>query len=127
MSIEERFRDRDLRRLLQQTESAITSMEEMRRTIQTWLGEDVVDMPPDWRVRSLIVWAAVKRRGDVVEYEEFKRILQKIGYSPQAIGGFFAGDNSSMIHVGEDKVALRRWAAEEVEYYEDWLRTQDVP
>ena len=72
-------------------------------------------------VRRLRVWKKIQDRGGVVTREELHEIVEEIGMDPRGLGGFFAGPDSSLVHVAQDKIALRQWAAEEVERYRRWL------
>ena len=117
----------DVRNLLQKVETIIADMDEVRRTLQSFLGEETMETPPEWLRKRLIVWAAVHKRGDVIEYEEFKMITKKVGYDPRGIGGFFTGDNPSIKWIGETKVGIDPWALDYIEKYREWLDTVDIP
>jgi len=123
----ERLSGDDLRGLLRIVENALSDIVEVRRAILELLGNNTIKTPHEELRMRIKAWAAVHKRGDVIDFNEFRTILKQIGYSPQGIGGFFAGENSSMVHVGENKVAVRRWAVEYVDRYSDWLDTVDVP
>ena len=116
-----------IQNLLQKVETIITDMAEIRQTLQSYLGLETMEIPPEWFRRRLTVWAAVHERGDVIQYEEFKRITREVGYDPRGIGGFFTGDNSSMKWVGETKVGIDPWVLDYIEQYEEWLDTVDIP
>jgi len=112
--------DEDIKELLSAIERAQNELENARAIISKLRGELML-VPPDWERKRLKVWAEVHKSGDVVTYDEWKRICTEAGYDPRGTGGFFAGENASMMWVGEEKVALAKWAAKEVEKYKKWL------
>jgi len=127
MAMREQPTPEDLRELLERIEGLITELEDIRWFIRELLGEEVVEIPPEGLRNRLIVWEAIHRRGDVVEYNVFKEITRKVGYDPRGIGGFFAGNQPSIIRIGEDKIALARWALDYLERYREWLETMEIP
>jgi hypothetical protein len=115
----------DLKKILEQVEKMSLEFESLRSLIISLLGEQ--EIPPAWLMKRLKVWAAIHRRGDIVDYEVFRNITESAGYDPRGVGGFFVGNNPSLVWVGENRVALARWAVDEVEKYKDWLDTVTIP
>jgi tetrahydromethanopterin S-methyltransferase subunit G len=115
----------DLRAILNAVEKAQSELENIRAKIAKLMGETTFLVPPEWERKRLKVWAKIHEKGDLVTYEEWQKIIREVGYDPRGTGGFFAGDNPSLIWVGEDKVALAKWAAQEVEKYRQWLESQE--
>ena len=116
--------DDDIRGLLNSVESIQSELDNMKVMLSDIIGEKTTLIPPEWARKRLKVWAMIHEKGDIVTYEEWQKIYTKVGYDPRGTGGFFAGDQSSLIWVGDDKVALSKWAVKEVEKYKEWLEKE---
>jgi len=116
--------DDDLRDLLNSVESIQSELDDMKVKLSNILGEKTMLIPPEWERKRLKVWAKIHEKGDIVTYEEWQKIYTEVGYDPRGTGGFFAGDQSSLIWIGDNKVALSKWAVKEVEKYKEWLEKE---
>ena len=113
----------DLHEVLQSIEKVQMQLEEIRGHIQNLLGETQF-APPDWLRDRLRVWKRIADEGGVVTRAKLYEIADEVGYDRRGLGGFFAGPESSLVELGKDKIGIRRWAAEEVENYREWLENQ---
>jgi hypothetical protein len=115
----------DIKEILNALDKARNELDNIRAILAKLTGETVLLIPPEWERKRLKAWAKIHEKGDLVTYDEWQKIVNHVGYDPRGTGGFFAGDNPSLIWVGEDKVALTKWAAQEVEKYRQWLESQE--
>ena len=97
------------------------SLLEVERLIDRELGSDI--SPQEWEIPRIFIWYEIYKRGGIVDKGEFHRIGKLYGYDPRGLGGFFAGDESSLVYVGvnKNKVVLEDWALKEVEKYKEWI------
>lgn len=105
-------------------DAAHDAIESTRAMLAKVLGENTPLIPPDSYKPRLKVWAKIHENSDIVSYEKWQEITASAGYDPRGTGGFFTGNEPSVMWVGEDKVALVKWAAQEVEKYSEWLKSQ---
>lgn len=113
--------DEDIRDIQNSIEGIQNALDNLKVNVSKIMGEDSMLLPPDWERKRLRVWAKIHEKGDVVTYENWQKIYIAVGYDPRGTGGFFAGNDSSLVWVGDDKVALSKWAVKEVEKYKEWL------
>ena len=114
----------DIRDLLNSVDSIQNELDNVKVKLSKIIGEKTMLIPPEWERKRLKVWAMIHKNGDIVNYEEWQKIYTEVGYDPRGTGGFFAGDQSSLIWVGDDKVALSKWAVKEVGKYQEWLEKE---
>jgi hypothetical protein len=120
---EQNISNSDARNLLDSIEKIRSELDNMKVKLSKIVGEEALLIPPDWERKRLKVWARIHEKGDIVTPSEWEKIYTSVGYDPRGTGGFFTGD-SSLVKIGEDKVALSKWAVEEVEKYEEWLKKE---
>lgn len=112
--------------LLNSLEKIRSELDNMKVKLSKIIGEKIILIPPEWERKRLKVWAKIHVNGDIVSNEKWKKIYTEVGYDPRGTGGFFAGDQPSLIRVGDDKVAIAKWAVKEVEKYQEWLENQKL-
>ncbi len=104
----------NLEQALQQVERIQTQLSELKAKIQSLLGKETEFTPPDWLQDRLRVWKKILDKGGVVTRDKLYEIVDDEGYDRRGLGGFFAGPDSSLVEVGNDKIGIRPWAADEV-------------
>jgi hypothetical protein len=103
-------------------ERAIGVLEETRSKVAILTGEQSPLVPPEWERLRLKVWYLIAEQGGIVDTEQLHQIADRIGMDRRGLGGFFAGDNASLAKIAGEKIALKEWAAIEVERYREWVR-----
>jgi len=114
---EERKKIEDVLERVKDMQSTLRSIESMLSEI---VGESM-SQPPEWMIDRLKVWKAIDAKGGIVEYDEYLKILDRVGYDHRGAGGFFKGKNPSLTGVAGDRIALTPRAKEYLDEYKDFL------
>lgn len=114
--------DVEIRDLLDSVDSIQSELDKMKAKLTRIVGEEATLIPPDWERKRLKVWAKIHEKGDIVGRNDWEKIYTEVGYDPRGTGGFFSGPEASVVEIGEEKIALSKWAVEEVEKYKEWLK-----
>lgn len=120
---QQKMNSSEIRGFLDSIEKIRSELDNIKVKLSKMLGEESLLIPPDWERKRLKIWAKIHEKGDIVTLPDWEKIYTSVGYDPRGTGGFFTGD-SSLMWVGDDKVALSKWAVQEVEKYKEWLKDE---
>lgn len=103
----------DLRRKLRGT---LTKLQAVESEIQELLGSDEEE-DTKWWDRRCGMLVKVYNRGCVVSSEEWYRIGQSFHYDRRGLGGFFTGNEPSMVQIAGGRHALTPVGRRDAEEY----------
>ena len=114
-------RDR-IERISDRIQKVQLELDAIRTDLLSVLGESVF-APPAHLIRPLKLWKKIRDVGDTVTQDQLHVLAKNLGYDLRGLGGFFAGPNSSLVKLSNERIGLREWASKEVEKYKEWLES----